>query len=116
MTQPDRRGNAHLEANVEEFLVKRVRLVGGKAFKWVPTIAGVPDRMCLFPGGVTVFVELKQKGKKAEPIQLVWHTRLRKLGFKVYVIDDKDGVLDMIRETVNALGPHSNVTGPRRRA
>lgn len=114
MTAVDRRGNAHLEKNLEEFLRKRTRLVGGYAFKWVPTIAGVPDRMCLFPGGLTCFVELKQKGEKPEPIQVVWHARLRELGFRVYVIDSKEGVIEFLREALDAIGPQNKKPGPRR--
>lgn len=109
----DRRGNAHLEKNLEEFFRKRVRLVGGYAFKWVPTIAGVPDRMVLMPGGRSYFVELKQRGKKPEPIQVVWHGRLRDLGHKVYVIDSKEGVLAFIKEAVDASGPQKKKPGPQ---
>lgn len=111
----DRRGNAHLEANTEEFLRKRVRLLGGYAFKWVPTIAGVPDRMVLWPGGRTCFVELKQEGEKPTNIQIVWHNRLRALGFEVVVIDSKPAVLAWLRETFDALGPQKGKPGPRPR-
>jgi hypothetical protein len=111
----DRRGNAHLEAATEEFLRKRVRLLGGYAFKWVPTIAGVPDRMVLMPGGRTYFVELKQKGEKPTPIQVVWHNRLRALGYQVVVLDSKQAVLDWIREIVDASGPRNSRPGPKPR-
>jgi hypothetical protein len=109
----DRRGNAHLESNLEAFFVKRVRLVGGRAFKWVPTIAGVPDRMVLMPGGRAYFVELKQEGEKPGPLQIVWHDRLRALGFEVYVIDSKAAVLEFIRKVVDASGPQNGKPGPR---
>jgi hypothetical protein len=111
----DRRGNAHLEEATEEFLRKRIRLVGGYAFKWVPTIAGVPDRMVLMPGGRTYFVELKQLGKKPTPIQEVWHSRLRALGYQVVVLDSKAAVLDWICQIVDASGPAKGKPGPRPR-
>lgn len=109
----DTRGNAHLEAHTEEFLRKRTRMLGGYAFKWVPTIAGVPDRMVLMPGGVIVFVELKQKGHKPTPIQVIWHNRLRSLGHRVYVIDSREGVLEMLAEIVEDSGPQKGKPGPK---
>lgn len=112
----DRRGNAHLEAAIEEFLRKRVRMVGGYAFKWVPTIAGVPDRMVLMPGGRTYFVELKQTGEKPTAIQTVWHNRLRDLGFEVFVIDSKAAVLEFVRHIVDVSGPARRKPGPRPKA
>ena len=102
MATTDRRGNAHLESNLEEFFRKEVRKVGGYAFKWVPTIAGVPDRMCLFPGGLACFVELKQEGEKPTAIQKVWHGRLRALGFRVDVLDTKDAVRAWLAEISNS--------------
>lgn len=83
---------SHLESETEEFLRVEVRKIGGYAFKWVPTIAGVPDRMCLLPGGRTVFVELKQEGERPTTIQEIWHSRLRAIGFTVVVLDSKDAV------------------------
>lgn len=111
----DRRGKAHLEEATEEFLRKRVRLMGGYAFKWVPTIAGVPDRMVLWPGGRACFVELKQEGEKPTPIQVIWHGRLRDLGYEVVVLDSKAAVLEWIRKSVDASGPQKGRPGPRPR-
>jgi hypothetical protein len=89
-----------LEAYIEEFLRKRVRLLGGYAFKFTPTIAGVPDRMVLMPGGRTYFVELKRAGEQPSAIQQVWHERLRGLGFEVVVLDSRDAVTEWLRRIV----------------
>lgn len=59
---------------------------------------GLPDRMCLFPGGVVVFVELKTTGEKPRKIQINIHNKLRKLGFRVEVIDTVKKVQDLIDE------------------
>ena len=78
-----------LERHVETALAQSARLVGGLAMKWVsPGHDGVPDRICLLPGGVVRFVELKAPGKKPTPLQAKVHTMLRDLGFRVDVIDN----------------------------
>lgn len=108
MTAVDTRGNAHLERVVEAFLVKRVRLVGGYAFKFPPVVAGLPDRIVLLPGGLVFFVELKQKGLRPSPVQQVWHQRLRNLGHSVVVLDSKEAVIDWLRRIIDSLGPYSD--------
>ncbi len=50
-------------------------------------MTGLPDRLCLLPGGKAFFVEVKTTGKKPRKIQSYIHEKLRKLGFKVYVLD-----------------------------
>ncbi len=50
-------------------------------------LTGLPDRLCLLPGGIMFFAEIKTTGKKTTMIQRAVHKRLRSLGFKVYVID-----------------------------
>ncbi len=53
------------ESAFERYLVSKVRSVGGRAFKWVcPGMTGTPDRICIFPGGKIIFVELKRPGLK----------------------------------------------------
>ena len=56
------------------------------------SVAGIPDRLLLGPGGRTVFVELKRAGEKPRPIQNYQHERLRSLGFEVHVIDNVDDI------------------------
>lgn len=60
--------------------------------------SGIPDRLCLFPRGRVVFVELKAPGKKPRKLQEVMHSRLRALGFRVEVIDSKEGALQLAGE------------------
>lgn len=77
-----------LESSVENRLKIEVEKAGGWCLKLHATsISGLPDRICLFPGGHIVFVELKQFGKKPRKIQLFMHEKLRRLGFRVEVID-----------------------------
>lgn len=53
-------------------------------------IKGLPDRMILCQGGYVGFAEIKTTGKKPIKIQLLIHSKLEALGFKVFVIDDLD--------------------------
>lgn len=80
------------ESSIEERLVTEVERVGGRCLK-LPAIhnAGLPDRLCLFPGGEVVFVELKAFGKKPRKIQILMHQKLKALGFRVEVIDTTIG-------------------------
>lgn len=50
-------------------------------------MVGLPDRLCLLPGGRAFFVEVKTTGKKPRKIQEFVHKRLRSLGFRVYTLD-----------------------------
>lgn len=90
------------EKVIEREFVARVRKMGGTAPKFVsPGFAGMPDRIILLPNGRMGFVELKAPGKKPRPLQLARHRLLRKLGFKVFVVDGMeqiDSVLADIQE------------------
>lgn len=73
---------------------KQVKVLGGLCIKLNPFgYAGIPDRLVLLPGGIAVFFELKRPvGGKYEPLQLRWHSKLRQLGFKVFVCNTKASV------------------------
>jgi hypothetical protein len=87
------------EKLVERRLVEEVAERGGLAVKMLPfQFAGLPDRLCLMPGGKVFFVELKSTGKNPSPIQQVAHERLRRLGFAVYVIDHTRHITTQIPE------------------
>lgn len=91
------------EKTLEQKFAAAVRNAGGIAPKFTsPGFDGVPDRLALLPGGRMAFVEVKAPGEKPRPLQEARHRLLRRLGFKVYVLDDKrqiGGILDEIQST-----------------
>lgn len=91
------------EKNIEQKLVKAVKNAGGIAPKLTcPGYDGMPDRLVLMPEGRIGFVEVKAPGKEPRPLQVRRHEMLRKLGFKVYVLDDPEqigGILHEIQTT-----------------
>ena len=91
------------EKTVEQKLVSEVKKAGGICPKWVaPGFDGVPDRIAMFPGGKIAFVEVKAPGEKPRPLQAARHVLLRRLGFRVYILDEIEkigGMIDEIRTT-----------------
>lgn len=91
------------EKTIEQNFREAVKNAGGLALKFTsPGWDGMPDRLALLPGGRMAFVEVKAPGKKPRPLQLARHRTLRQLGFRVYVLDDKEqigGIIDEIRAT-----------------
>lgn len=93
------------ESEIEAYLVKRVRELGGEVrkVKWIGR-RGAPDRLVMLPFGklpfkATVWVELKASGKRAtfpanphERKQYREHERMRRVGQFVTVIDSIEGV------------------------
>ena len=91
-----------LEATVEAHLERQMRCIGGRAFKFPPAVKGAPDRICVFPHGRIIFVELKRRGERPSPAQVLWHSRLREMGHVVHVLDSKDLVDAFISWAVRA--------------
>lgn len=88
-----------LEKQIESRLKKSVENVGGLCLKFTsPNYNGMPDRLILLPDERIAFVELKSNGKKPRALQLARHRMLKRLGFKVYVIDDVEQIGGMIDE------------------
>ena len=91
------------EKQIEQALVREVKKRGGICPKLTsPGFSGMPDRMILLPGGRMAFVEAKAPGERPRPLQMARHRLLRRLGFKVYVLDDESqigGIIDEIRAT-----------------
>lgn len=81
------------EKLIERNLTNRVKKLGGWCLKfWPISVAGFPDRIVLLSKAKEriYFVELKSTGKKPLPIQEVIHKKLRRLGFRVDVIDGNE--------------------------
>lgn len=87
------------EKELEKIFKDEVRRAGGMTYKFVsPGTTGVPDRLVVFPGGLTAFVEVKAKGKKPRAEQEYQMGRLRGLGCRVFVLDDKEQISATIEQ------------------
>lgn len=91
------------EKEIEKKLISEVKKRGGICPKWVsPGFDGVPDRIVLLPHGKVAFVEVKAPGEEPRRLQLSRHKLLRRLGFRVYVLDNQSqigGIIDEIQST-----------------
>ena len=83
-----------LEKDVEGYLTRQAERLGGRCVKFIPDIDnGMPDRIVMLPGGVLVWVELKNgTSEEARKLQRMQHVKLRRLGQRVEVIRTKEEV------------------------
>lgn len=96
------------ESEIEKYLVKRVKELGGEVrkVKWIGRM-GAPDRVVWLPTEYTMdgrvdwghewwsrsfWCEVKRPGEKPEPHQLREHARMRKMGQRVEVVDSFEAV------------------------
>jgi hypothetical protein len=85
------------ERDIEEYLRKQVKKIGGIAYKFEsPGNAGVPDRLVLLPNKPAIFIELKAPGKKPTALQFKQQRKIANLGNTVLVIDSKSKVDEFI--------------------
>ena len=87
------------ESDIESYLVKRVREMGGECRKvqWLGR-HGAPDRLVMLSlkWVTTIWIELKAPGQKAKPHQLREHDRMRAMGQRVVVVDSFEGVDEVL--------------------
>ena len=82
-----------MEKDIERHLVKRVKEIGGVAYKFVsPAHRGVADRIVCLPKGVVWFVELKTAGGRLSPLQKVFADEMAKLGQNYICLWSKEDV------------------------
>jgi len=90
------------EKDVEAYLRKEMRKIGGEASKWLcPHHRGKPDRICEFPYGLVIFAEVKSEGEKPKPRQLREFKRMRERHQTVEILDTKqkvDAFIEKYRE------------------
>ena len=87
-----------LEKDIESYLNKQIKSLGGLSMKFVsPGKSGVPDRIILY-NNHCYFVELKKPNEKPRALQIKIHEQFLEQGFTVKVIDTKDGVDDFVKE------------------
>lgn len=87
------------EKTTEKYLKNQVTKLGGVCYKWVsPNIKGVPDRICLLPGGKVAFIELKSEGEEPTKLQYYMIDMLTNLGFFADYADTKYRVDTLLEE------------------
>ncbi|WP_406004613.1 VRR-NUC domain-containing protein [Streptomyces sp. NBC_00987] len=80
------------ERVIEDYLLTQCRAHGFLCLKFVsPARRGVPDRIVVALGRI-VFVEVKRPGDRPRKLQQLMHTKLRRHGAEVHVVDDKPSV------------------------
>ena len=85
------------EKDLERKLNSEIKRLGGLSIKLLAAhFIGLPDRLCLLPGGRLFFSEIKTTGRKLRRIQQVVILKLENLGFDVYVIDKTEDVKQII--------------------
>jgi hypothetical protein len=81
------------EKQIEAYLVKEIKKIGGTAYKFTsPAYRSVPDRMCVLPCGVIAFIECKRPGKKPTDAQQIEINKLNALGHYTVYVDTKQRV------------------------
>lgn len=80
------------ESTVEEHLIDGVRARRGLCIKFLPSVAGVPDRIVFLPVGRIYLAELKAPDGRLRPDQRVMHKRLAERGVPVAVLSSKEEV------------------------
>ncbi|CAB4157089.1 VRR-NUC domain containing protein [uncultured Caudovirales phage] len=95
-----------LEKHIEAHLVKRVREIGGVAYKFVsPAQRGVADRIVCLPGGQVWFVELKSEGGRLSPLQQVFAAEMRRMGQQYVCLWSKEQVNEWIEMEARKCSP-----------
>lgn len=107
------------EKDVEQYLCKRVKEMGGKAYKFVsPGNAGVPDRLVVVPTGleslvtaIYLLVEVKKPGGCLRPQQRMKIKELCDMGADCRIVDCYERVDKVIMELETAVVAASVLAG-----
>ena len=79
------------EKTLEARLVREIEARGGMALKYTSQYhRGIPDRICLLPGGIALFVELKSTGQRPTKLQQHAIAKLVNLGFWCAVVSSTE--------------------------
>ena len=90
------------EKTIEKKLILAIKDMGGIAPKFTsPGFDGMPDRIVLLPGGCIGFIEVKAPGKVPRPLQEARHRMLRMLGYRVYVLDRAEQIIQILEDIAN---------------
>ena len=91
-----------LEKQVEKYLNRRVKELGGLSYKWISSVTGVPDRIVFLNNRVHL-VELKTSSGVLSPRQILVFDEIGEQGFPVHVLYNYDDIEEFIREALRPL-------------
>lgn len=95
---------AESEKDVERYLCEQVKKLSGEAYKFVsPQRKFVLDRLCVLPGGIVWFVEVKSGDKVPSPGQFREIERLTQKGHHATWVCTIAGVNKVIKQMEEAL-------------
>jgi Holliday junction resolvase-like predicted endonuclease len=80
-----------MEKHIEAYLVKRVKALGGIAYKWRGH-GGAADHIIVLPDGTVWFVEVKTIGGRLSALQKVFAADMARLKQKYTVLWTKEQV------------------------
>ena len=90
-----------MEKHIEAYLVKKVKELGGMAYKFTsPAHRGVSDRIVCLPDGSTWFVELKTEGGRLSPLQKHFQSEMARMNQKYACLWSKQHVDEWIKDAV----------------
>ena len=80
-----------MEKHIEAYLIKRVKALGGIAYKWHGH-GGAADRIIVLPDGTVWFVEVKTIGGRLSALQKVFAADMARLKQRYCVLWTKEQV------------------------
>lgn len=103
------------EGRLEDYFLAECRAHGLLCLKFTaPARGGVPDRIVVGQRG-TVLVELKRTGGQPDPRQVAMHTKIRRHGGTVIVVDSRAAIDRFIENFVRSTPATSDRARPRHR-
>jgi Holliday junction resolvase len=89
-----------LESGLQKIIIKKLRACGILAMKFDSTsTSGVPDLICIGPGGV-FFIEVKTPRGVVSEIQKDVHREMRAFGAHVYVVRKVEEIEPIVQDRV----------------
>jgi hypothetical protein len=85
------------EQRLEQIVIAYARERSILTYKFVsPANRGVPDRVFIFPTGITLWIEFKAPGRKPTPLQAHTMVKMIRQGCLVAVVDNSIAAFDII--------------------
>ena len=95
-----------IEAQVEKYLVDTIEELGGLCLKFgVVGQRGYQDRLCVLPGNVIFFVEVKRprRGVLAK-LQAHRRSEMETRGVRCYIVKNRGEIDDVVRKEIGMVG------------